>query len=533
MATIHKKTDPRANTPRRSRRLVGAATFAVGLVVLGAARLPAQTPTPTPTPTTTPTTSVEAPDQPGSDLAKANVVESQFDVWVESGKLSERGDLIEFAKSVNDDFDRLFALDGSWRVKIRVKLYGELGKGGGRQWAQTEIEQVGNGFRILLRLRLPEGFDNRWLEREFVRLLVLEQMLSGQAAAALFASLPPDAGADSAINRKVAARVEVPYWLTMGVSEVIEHRSKGRPSELYSRLVRSRQVLPIEQLLGTSEEGVGEDSLSKSIFRASAGALVEALLNQGDEQEDLANVGARNFCHWLAALPGHEGDPGPLFREHFPSLRTGEASLAKWWTLQVASMGQMQALEYYSVDKSEGVIADALLIRMPETSVAAGLAENPDEEGAIKRVLGWFSGDDEESFVAGRLHDFKQFVEHPQASVVLEVCRQRLEGAKARCFPLYRPVVEKYAAVVERLLQGDTGGVVKLLDEADLERAQVRGVMTRVGDFMNYHEATRVSTRSGDFEAYERTLRELREQKPPTRDDRISKHLDGLQEEFR
>jgi hypothetical protein len=61
---------------------------------------------------------------------------------------------------------------------------------------------------------------------------------------------------------------------------------------------------------------------------------------------------------------------------------------------------------------------------------------------------------------------------------------------------------------------------------------QIRAVMARVTDFMNYHEATQVRERSGDFESYERTLKELRSKKPPPRDDRISKHLDAIEAEF-
>ena len=489
-------------------------------------------------PTPKPTTSVTTPTpDPNADAAR--IEESQFDVWTQDGNLTARAALLAFAKSVNADFDRLFQLDGTWRVPVRVELFGGLGEVGGRQQARVLREQVGEGFKITLQLKLPEGFDNGWLERQFVSVLVMEQILSGPQAVKLFAQLPPgldlESGEGAEIARRVVERTSVAHWISVGIAEVIDHRSKGRPSELYSRLVRSRQVLPIDQVLSATEDSIGEDSLSKSIFRASAGALVAALLHQGEGEGKKRKNGGSRFCQWLADLPGLEdrdaGSLAALFRQHFPGLRTGQDSLTKWWALQVAAMGQMQALEYYDAETSEKVIDAALEIRLPK-SITGEVAQV--DEGAIRKVLGWFSGDDDEdSFAAGRLHDFKEFIDHQHAGVVLEACRQRLEGAKVRCFPLFRPVVDQYSAATERLMKGDQGGVEKLLKEADEQRAQIRAAMARVTDFMNYYEATQVRERSGDFDAYERTLQELRSKKPPPRDDPISKHLDAIEAEFR
>jgi hypothetical protein len=482
--------------------------------------------------TAPPDARVIAPDD-DRNVNSARVEENQFAIWTQSGDLRERAALAKFARSLNEDFDRIFGLDGSWRVPIRVELFGELGVDGGRQQARVIRQQVGEGFRIKLQLKLPEGFDNRWLERQFISVLIREQMLSGPAAKELYSSLLPetDPGAESSA-REVLRRTEAPYWLTMGIAELIDHYSKGRPSELYSRLVRSRQVLPIDQVLTATQESIGEDSLSRSIFRGSAGALVAALLKQGNGEASTRKVAGANFCRWMADLPGSDGtNVEALFRQHFPGLRTGQDSLSKWWALQVATMGQMQALEFHDPENTEKVITAALEIRLPK-SVISGEVAKPDE-GAVKRVLGWFSGKgDEESFAAGRLHDFEKFQDHPHARIVLEACRQRLVGVKVRGFPLYRPVLEKYAAAAERLIKGGTGGVGKLLEEADQQRVQTREVMARVRDFMNYHEATQVRERSGDFEAYERTLKDLRSKKPPPRDDRISKHLDAIEVEF-
>ena len=488
---------------------------------------------PTPKPTTSVTDPVPDPDGEG-----ARIEENQFDVWTQDGNLTNRAALLKFAKSVNEDFDRLFQLEGDWRVPIRVELFGGLGEGGGKQQAIVVRRQVGEGFRITLKLKLPDGFDSRWLEQQFVRVLVTERILWGPDAVALFAKLPPGidttTGPGAEIARHVEEKTEVDHWISVGIAEVIDHRSKGRPSELYSRLVRSRQVLPIDQVLSATEESIGEDSLSKAIFRASAGALVAALLNQGEGTGSTRKNGGRRFCNWMADLPGLE-DHRPeslaaLFRQHFPGLRTGQDSLSKWWALQVASMGQMQALEYHDVETSESVINAALEIRLPKSSTGEVVKA---DEGAIRKVLGWFAGEgDEESFAAGRLHDFKQFIDHQHAAVVLAACRQRLEGAKVRCFPLFRPVVDQYVVAAERLMQGEQGGVEKMLLEADEQRSQIRAAMARVADFMNYHEATQVRERSGDFEAYERTLKELRSKKPLPRGDRISKHLDAIQAEF-
>jgi len=445
----------------------------------------------------------------GEEKSTSSAVSNQFDVQADS--LSDRAALVTFAKSVNADFDRLFGMGPDWRVPIRIQLFKGLGKDVGFQESRTEVEYFDDAreFTVILHLKLPEGFSNRWLEREIVRVLLLEQMLSG-----------------SNPEETAQGNLSVPFWLSTGVLEAISHRSRGRPSDIYSRLVRSRQVLPIEQLLGSSEQEVGGDALSESVFRASAAALVEALL----EQEN----GQTNLRKWLADLPVKRQNLTALFRHHFPSLRSGEASLSKWWALQVASMGQLQALEYYDVAETEEAIDAALRIHMP--SVAHGFDVNAvreGEAGVVKRMLGWFSKDEEWEFTSGRLHDYRQFVDHPKAPLVFENCRQALEGVRVRCFPLYRPIVDQYQTAVERLMKGDKGGVDELLAEGDELRGQIRAVMTRATDFMNYYEATQVGERSGDFKGYHELLDQMRSQKPRPRGDRISTHLDELEREFK
>ena len=92
-------------------------------------------------------------------------------------------------------------------------------------------EQVGEGFKITLQLKLPEGFDNRWLERQFVKVLVMEQILSGAAAVNLFAQLPPgldtESGPGLEIARQVVERTEVAHWLTTNSAKVCESPWEG------------------------------------------------------------------------------------------------------------------------------------------------------------------------------------------------------------------------------------------------------------------------------------------------------------------
>ncbi len=472
-------------------------------------RLPTPAPSGGVTPAPTVQTSSRNVGEVGDEKSSSSAVRNQFEVQADS--LSDRAALATFAKSVNEDFDRLFDMNSDWRVPIRLQLFKGLGTEVGRQESRTEIEYFDDAreFTIVLVLKLPEGFSNRWLEREIVRVLLLEQMLSGNQ---------PEETAKGTLS--------VPFWLSSGMLEAITHRSRGRPSDIYSRLVRSRQVLPIEQLLGSSEQEVGDDALSASVFRASAAALVEALLEQENGQVNLRN--------WLADLPLQRENMTALFRQHFPSLRSGEASLSKWWALQVASMGQLQALEYYGVAETEEALDSALRIQLP--SVVRGTdadAVREGEAGVVKRVLGWFSSDDEAVFTAGRLHDYERFVDHPKAPAVLENCRQALEGVRVRCFPLYRPIIDQYQAAAERLMKGDQDGVEELLKEGDELRGQIRSVMTRTKDFMNYYEATQVGERSGDFKGYHELLDQMRSQKPKPRGDRISTHLDELEREFK
>ncbi|MCB1079493.1 MAG: hypothetical protein KDM64_16870, partial [Verrucomicrobiae bacterium] len=369
----------------------------------------------------------------------------------------------------------------------------------GRTAVIPPIELLPTGiFQLQLAVRLHNRYDQVEVRRELLRLLLYEMMLRPYAS-------NPDAFSGHAL--------QAPPWLLRGLDELMKHRASGRPSDLYAGIVNSREILSVSKILGQPDQTL--DPVSDAVFSASSAALLAALL----EQES----GPACFKGFLGSLAQSSGtpDPGTLLREHFPGLRGSQGALEKWWSLEIASMGQLQANEFFTPKQTEEELDQALAINLPPEQ------EKPAE--GLRKLLP--KGSLHPGF-NGRVHDFDEFLGHAQGKEAIEQSRLKLKALILRAFPLHRSLLTRYDLVLGKIALGKTRGAAADLKKLDEERARIRQSMERVADYMNYYEATQAEGRNEAYEQYRQIKDQLEKQGRPVRKDRISKYLDALEAEF-
>ncbi|NOX99622.1 MAG: hypothetical protein GXP30_07825 [Verrucomicrobia bacterium] len=439
-------------------------------------------------------------------LGKDERLSRSGQILVRSPDARGRGVMASFAETVSEELGRILGdRRVAWNYPIEIETKGKMSDVGvsGRTLV-TRIDLIeGNKFVLHLYVKLSDEFSGQQFSRELLRLLLLERMLRNQRSA-------------DALEGK---RLEVPHWVLSGVHGLIEHRRLGSPSDFYAGIVRSRQLLSADEILKANPDSF--DSLSKATYEASAAALLGALFDQKN--------GVKNFGSLLSRLILFDGDAQLLLKEEFPGLRGGEHSVDKWWSLQIAMMGEMQAMEYRSAKDTESLLNEALSIKFSaEKQEVSAKAKKP----GFWEKLNPFGKKKYPEFTSGRIHDFEQFYKRKDCKKMLEQNQRQLRALRYHCFPLYAPVISKYEIAVSRLMKGKRKRLAEDLLELDEELTRIGETVMRVTDFLNYYEATQLEEPGGDFERYHQASEKIRQGKPPVRKDRISKYLDEVEREF-
>ncbi len=422
----------------------------------------------------------------------------QFTVVSTDGRT--RSAFLRFARSVRSDLESVLGLPDTWYYPVEIRISGGLSDFARETHTRREIIMLPSGdFAFKVEVNLDAGFRRDELTGELLRLFLTELMLAKGKE-----RLSVDTNA-----------LGPPEWLYCGLMELIEYQREGRPSDTFSTVLNSRQILSVDDVLSGPPEVA--DSITEAIYGASAAALVKALLEQPN--------GKASLQRYVGSLIGNEKKGRDQLAEFFPVARGNQAALDKWWTLQVATMGELQAFEFIPVDRTDRLIEDALSVQFEK------IEESGEKEGNSFWKLPFLDQEKAPPFSEGTVRDYRLFVDQPAGKEALAKMRDRLRRVYNRAFPLLQPVIVRYDVVVGQLLDGKAKGVGEELAALDEERLRILNTMKRVDDYLNYYEATKVTQKSEAFEDYQQAVKRLR-QPGPRRKDRISEYLDKLEREF-
>lgn len=499
---------------------------------------------PGPLPSGLPPGQALAPAPPGRTEADPEVLRGRSRSTSASGQfvvvaddLQVRGTVASMCEELKRQLLALLSIRDEWRTPVVVVVNGGRPDDGRGDFQPRMRRLQGGGFHLQLDMWIHDRFRRQAFQEEMLRLLLAELILR-----------------EIGNGELPAGRSLLPSWLHLGISETITYRQRGFPSALFASVFRAGRQLSVEEILRTEPHDL--DSVSAEVFRASACALVQTLLDQPG--------GSRQLQSYIRHLPRAEEDPWDLLTQHFPAL-AGPGSLEKWWALQMASLATPTPFESMSAAETEGRLRQILQVMVPVDPETGERKADGDEGGERRRLRvpllhrllpgGGGSvdagdgeqGDDEPRAVpqarlpggasgewrAIKIRDWPSELHRDELDRMLSPVLRGLEGLAMRAHPLYQPVVRDYSQLITSYGSGNRiRDWDERIDYLERERAALARRAREVEDYLDWWEASHSQFLSGEFDRYLEAADRLEAELPP-RDDEVSRYLDGLHQEYR
>jgi hypothetical protein len=395
--------------------------------------------------------------------------------------LAERGSVAVQAEDAKSEMLRLLGTEDEWKSKVLIILHGRPGDPRPPRTVASNLFVTGQGFRLQLDVNLSRGIEHDRFKNAVLSMLIYEWSLRGRGA------------------EIEGERLRVRPWLVEGLREAIRWRAGRSDRRIYQAMFERGGLFDLEELLNTRESEFEKfDAATRAAFRVSSGALVMALLGQGDGREA--------FRAMLREVAVFEGETPLLLRRHFPGLNLSADSLAKWWALQLANMAESPLVDILSVVETERALASALRLHVTGE-------EGPQELPGLDR--------------------WAELAELPGPERVEAVrgAQDSLVRLGYRCFPSFRPLIAEYQKILQELAEDEPSDTAERLARLEEQRLLMVERSGQGRDYLDWFEITRASDVSGDFADYLRLRKELR--RPPNHaNDPLSQYLDDIQEVF-
>ena len=332
------------------------------------------------------------------------------------------------------------------------------------------FNQTGSGLKLQLDLTISRKMDFGAIERELLRAILLEMIYRNQPGIA-----------------SGATYVEPPNWLIEGLLALTPNRHR---TGLTNALAVPERITPLNEVLWERPELL--DSAGRLLYRAYSFALVQLLIESAD--------GHAHLGRYIDNLSFTSNDSLADLEAAFPQLAGNDEKI---WKSKIADI------------KTSGR-ADLLTFSQTEEKLASLLQTKLRTDGRDKSL----------SF-----EDLCQRKPAPAQRLALQKFSQELLLLAAQANPALRSVVQDYQQVATQLALGKIRGLAARLADLKTLRAKLSARMTEIDDYLNWFEATQLSTRSGLFEDCLNTS-SLETPSRAHRKDSFSAYLDAMEAEF-
>jgi hypothetical protein len=385
-----------------------------------------------------------------------------------------RGTLCDFAEQTKRELLSLLAQRDEWTAAIVINAQYPRANLPDVPQLSVDLGQTGFGLKLQLDLVIDRWVTRPEIRREFLRALVLEMTYRSQP------NIP--AG---------AAYVSPPDWFLEGVPAGQSDLSHDRVSALLATPAAAGNVLPLEKFLAQRPDLL--DAPGRTLYRAYAFALVDWLSRASD--------GRLHLAQFILRLPASSNDPLAELRSSFPELLGSDYESR--WQKQIMRLASHQPYQLLGSEETERRLKEMLHVQVSDS-------------GSTRSY---------------ELKEFPTFLKNKSARKRLSSLGYDLEAFATRSHPVYVPMIAEYAEITGLLLRGKTLDVPRRLERLQNLRRAMAAQMRGIDDYLNWFEATRMGSRSGEFTDYlkaaERTSRPEQTKRDP-----ISVYLDALESEF-
>jgi hypothetical protein len=393
----------------------------------------------------------------------------QFVIYGADAKV--RGAISGLAEQTKTNLLRLLRQRDDWKTPVVVNLQPQQANVPDIPTADLRFSQTGFGIKLQLDLTISKNVDVSLVERELLRAILLEMIYRQQ----------PHITAGAVL-------VEPPDWLIDGVLALTPGRDRG---PLIEAIGNTGKLLPLEKFLG-QRPGLG-DSTGRTLYRAYSFALVQMLLDKKN--------GGTQLAKYIDHLSDSSSDPLEDLKAQFPLLAD---DADRTWQVALNRLKNLQPFRLLTFAESERRLDELLSLKISEPKKPAKVA---------------------------RLDELAQHKLSPSEKMALDQLKRDLMFFVPQTNPVLRPIGREYQEIVALLARGKRRPVLKRLSRLDLTRQQLATRMTEVDDYMNWFEATQMSSGSGNFAGYLKAV-DQSQGPAPRRHDPLSVYVDALEDQF-
>ena len=329
------------------------------------------------------------------------------------------------------------------------------------------FNQTGSGLKLQLDLTISRKMDFGAMEGELLRAILLEMIYRNQPGIA-----------------SGATYVEPPNWLIEGLLALTPNRDR---TALTNALAVPERITPLNEVLWERPELL--DSAGRLLYRAYSFALVQLLIESAD--------GHAHLGRYIDNLSFTSNDPLADLEAAFPQLAGNDEKI---WKSRIADIRTSGRADLLTFSQTEEKLASLLQTKFMRTD-------------ARDKSL-----------------SFEDLCQRKPAPTQQKFSQELLLLA-AQANPALRSVVQDYQQVATQLALGKIRGLAARLADLKTLRAKLSARMTEIDDYLNWFEATQLSTRSGLFEDCLNPS-SLETPSRAHRKDSFSAYLDAMEAEF-
>ncbi|KAB2645439.1 MAG: hypothetical protein DVB27_10225 [Verrucomicrobia bacterium] len=406
---------------------------------------------------------------------RSDSASNQFSIYCEDRPLRMR--VVSFVEEVKRDVLKTLGEREGWKAPIVITIERASPARAQEPAATVRLVESLPGFKVQIDVRIGRDPSAVNLQRQIVRAVLLEYAYR-------------EVGVKGGTEFR-----DAPWWVIEGCVGLARQREDGPNAAIFQQLLRTNKLPPLENFLSERPDELG--ATVRALDRALAACLVQLLTAQPGGPAALARL--------VRAWPQSNGAPLALLKKEFPVIAADEATLQKWWTLNLARFAAADRYRGLSVEETDQQLAPLLTLE-----IRTG-------QGSEKKTFD--------------LTDYESYLPLPGSRAVLAEHHAKLIALSTRANALFRPVLVDYEAALALLARGKTKGVRERLASIRKYRADVLQRMSAIADYLNWFEATQRIGPNRDFDEYLKTAREISEQERKQRAP-IARYLDELEREY-
>jgi len=393
----------------------------------------------------------------------------QFVIYGADAKV--RGAISGLAEQTKTNLLGLLRQRDDWKTPVVVNLQPQQANAPELPSADLRFSQTGFGIKLQLDLTISKNIDVSLVEREVLRAILLEMIYREQQHIGTGAVL-----------------VEPPDWLIDGVLALTPGRDRAA---LIEAVATTENAPSLEKFLG-QHPGLA-DSTGRTLHRAYSFAFLQMLLEP--------KTGGAQLAKYIDHLSESPNDPLEALTAQFPLLAS---DAEKTWQATLGRLRGLQPFRLLTFGESQQRLDELLTLKISE----------PNKP--VKQL---------------KLEELAQHKLSPGEKLALDQLKRELMFLVPQSNPVLRPIGREYQEIVALLGRGKRRAVLKRLSRVDFMRQQLAARMTEIDDYMNWFEATQMSSGSGNFTGYLKAV-DQSQVPAPRRHDPLSVYVDALEDQF-